>query len=478
MVDSVKKEQADPTFVSNESQTHSTVTDATQAVSKPDSGTEIENANDSEPIIKKEDDEADPEIKTEDDTQKPSIKTEYQEQDQESTNNGNPNNSDNTNEAKNIKSEHHRPAVYSGSMSSQYPMTSVVYIRNLSRPLAIVEFKKFIVMCAGGVQPVKVWFDSIRSHCFIKFQSALIARKVRERMNNIRFPAQETHRLAMVTDYIPEEKLDEWIQTEENEGNRSLTRWVVKYTKGENGSSAELVVDDSVFSNKGDRRDSGVRTEAGEDLRSRLGGIQPNTEKLNSRSPSPERERGRTHKTSRNRSYSPSRSRSPYRARSFDSRSRSPSRTLSRTRSPERLRNKDRERDDRLKSNKRVMFYTKVTPSKRFSEASADIVRKRVRERKVPELSEVAFKKNLNYSTHGRLMDATYEKEKSRSRNTRVHKNDDRPTPNRKIKKMGSRQRRKERDRRLRLGGSPSRNSDVTNPTANTHDKVGEDIGI
>lgn len=308
-------------------------------------------------------------------------------------------------EKENGEEEH--SVYFNDKMPSQYPIARVVYIKNLSRPLAVGEFKKFLKMCGGGVDPDRVWFDSIRTHCFAEFSNQKTAQRVRETLNNTRFPAQELQRPLMTTDYIPADKLDEWIKREEEQGPRSLTRWVVHYEKLDTGSiSADLVMENNNQPlQKEPKQDEQTNKRQRED---------DNEESDVSRSPSSEDGRQSHHDR-------------------YDSLSRSRSRSQSRS-------------DEEMKDDEEGVYYTKTLPSKAFREASPDAVRDKIRDLDVSELTDIDFKKNLNYSTHGHLACGFYKVKAQRGGRNR----DSRPQ---------KRRRRANRDRRRREDENSNRDS-------------------
>lgn len=312
---------------------------------------------------------------------------------------------------------------FSDNMPSQYPVTNVVYIKNLSRPLATGEFGKFLKFCAGGAVPQLLWFDSIKTHCFVKFEKLAAAQKVRETLNNTRFPAQELQRPLMATDYIPADKLDEWIKKEEEQGPRSLTRWVVEYKKDQDGNiSAELVTEGAnTIASRIDLNKTG-------DKRPREEHSDAEYEHVHSPSPSPRPDERRSHHPHGSASpRSPSRSRSG----SFTPRSQSRSRSYSRDRMSQDEQRREDDDDDNV-------YYTKTLPEKAFREASPMTVRQQIRRLGVSEITDVEFKKNLNYSTHGCLVSGSNNsKRQQRQRSNRG--NGDRPNKRRRRNKGGRR---------------------------------------
>ncbi|VVT48464.1 uncharacterized protein SAPINGB_P001792 [Magnusiomyces paraingens] len=331
--------------------------------------------------------------------------------------------------------EEPNPAFDSDAVPSQYPITNTIYIWNLSRPLVILELQRHIILCAGGQKPKKIWFDRIRTHCFVEFEDTNASKLAREAIHMSRFPPQHEHRPYMMADYIPPEKLGEWIEMEEKEGVRSLKRWGVKYGKDQDGqATAELILDpgnttqakpkkeslskenkDTTNSNAlqrssrdyddGDkdmeedrRRSSRHRGSRDEGSRSRSPAGRRSRDRGYSRSPSPNGRR-----RSRSPGYSRSRSRS---------RSRSPSRSRSRSwsRSPSRSPNRSR-RD----GSPAPIMHTKTKPSRIFAEPPERIVAERLRRSGSGALGKRSFERNLNYSM-GRKTGTRKQREMDRER--------------------------------------------------------------
>ena len=129
-----------------------------------------------------------------------------------------------------------------------HPPTSSLFIRNFKRPLHIPTLKEHLVKLARSrsdpdSEPVKTFYlDSIRTHAFISFTSTSAASRVRAEMHETRFP-DEPQREPLFVDYIPEEKVQEWIDQETGGGfgrGGNNRRYEVVYNEGPNGVEARL----------------------------------------------------------------------------------------------------------------------------------------------------------------------------------------------------------------------------------------------
>ncbi|KAK9243310.1 hypothetical protein V1506DRAFT_544905 [Lipomyces tetrasporus] len=122
----------------------------------------------------------------------------------------------------------------------KYRPTKSVYIQNFSRPLNIPSLKSHLESLAGS-RLVKFWIDSIRTHCYTIFESVEAASKVREEVYGQTFPLEEKGRKKLATEYIPDSKVDEWIEFEESDQGR-LRKWEVSFGDGlSNGVDADAI---------------------------------------------------------------------------------------------------------------------------------------------------------------------------------------------------------------------------------------------
>ncbi|KIW16735.1 hypothetical protein PV08_03924 [Exophiala spinifera] len=129
-----------------------------------------------------------------------------------------------------------------------HPATSSIYIRNLKRPLHIPSLRNHILTLAKSrdpsddIDPIKVFYlDSIRTHAFVSFSSVSSASRVRTAMHGTRFP-DENMREPLFVDYIPDDKVQDWIERETGGGfgggRAGGRRYEVVYEEGQNGVEA------------------------------------------------------------------------------------------------------------------------------------------------------------------------------------------------------------------------------------------------
>jgi hypothetical protein len=129
--------------------------------------------------------------------------------------------------------------------------TSSIYIRNFKRPLHIPTLREHISQLAqssDSSDPIKTFYlDSVRTHAFITFTSVSAASRARAAMHEARFP-DEPQREPLFADFIPENKVQEWIDQETGGGfggGRSNRRWEVIYNNDQKGVTASLQDADS-----------------------------------------------------------------------------------------------------------------------------------------------------------------------------------------------------------------------------------------
>ncbi|KAE8354280.1 hypothetical protein BDV28DRAFT_131219 [Aspergillus coremiiformis] len=131
--------------------------------------------------------------------------------------------------------------------------TAALYVDGLMRPLQPLALKNHLVNIATspGVSPdpdvvVNFYLDSIKTHCLVSFTSVAAASRARATLHNTVWP-NERNRKTLFVDFIPEHKLQQWIDTEENSRGRGgpPARWEVKYDRTDNGVEAVLKEIDS-----------------------------------------------------------------------------------------------------------------------------------------------------------------------------------------------------------------------------------------
>lgn len=137
-----------------------------------------------------------------------------------------------------------------------HPATAALYIDGLMRPMQPQALRNHLVSLATapGSEPnpsvVQDFFlDSIKTHCFAGFTDLAAASRVRAALHNTIWP-NERNRKILRADFIPEDQIKEWIQTEESSRNRSgpPVRWEVRYESTEDGMRAILAESEGVNS--------------------------------------------------------------------------------------------------------------------------------------------------------------------------------------------------------------------------------------
>ena len=138
---------------------------------------------------------------------------------------------------------------------SQHPATSALYIRNLMRPLNPNQLKSHLSTLAhpppsssppsSPTDPITTFhLDSIRSHALVRFTSVPSASRVRAQLHDRVWPA-ERDRKPLWIDFVPEEKIDKWIevQTSSGSGGRGggMKRWEVVYESSREDGGGEVV---------------------------------------------------------------------------------------------------------------------------------------------------------------------------------------------------------------------------------------------
>lgn len=125
----------------------------------------------------------------------------------------------------------------------RHASTTSIHIWDLSRPLVIRELTAYIAFCAEE-EPVLVWFDRIRSHSFAVFATKAAAAKARDAIDGQVFPQKDLSRKPMKVDFVPTEKVREWIAKQEAASSPAvaLQRWKIIYSGSGKDTTAELVL--------------------------------------------------------------------------------------------------------------------------------------------------------------------------------------------------------------------------------------------
>lgn len=130
-----------------------------------------------------------------------------------------------------------------------HPATSALYIRDFMRPLQPSALKEHLLTLAApsssdpSPQIITQFFlDPIRTHCLVGFASISAASRVRSSLHDRVWPDERTRRPLWV-DFVPEEKLQKWIEVEsEATGSRgqAAKRWEVVYEQEDGNMKAYL----------------------------------------------------------------------------------------------------------------------------------------------------------------------------------------------------------------------------------------------
>lgn len=132
---------------------------------------------------------------------------------------------------------------------SVHPATSALYIRNFMRPLQPLSLKEHLVALAtpSSASPypdiiTDFFLDPIRTHCLVRFSSISAASRVRSTLHDRVWPDERTRRPLWV-DFVPEEKLQKWIEVENEAAvskRQMAKRWEVVYEEEDGGMKAYL----------------------------------------------------------------------------------------------------------------------------------------------------------------------------------------------------------------------------------------------
>jgi uncharacterized membrane protein YgcG len=125
-----------------------------------------------------------------------------------------------------------------------HPATTAIYIRDLMRPLqpqTLEDQIKLVAAKPGSTideEIVDFHLDAIRTHAFVSFTSLAAAARVRSALHDLVWPA-ERGRKPLWVDFIPEDKVRDWIkqETDSGEGRAARNRrWEVIYEKANDGT--------------------------------------------------------------------------------------------------------------------------------------------------------------------------------------------------------------------------------------------------
>ncbi|KAA8576169.1 hypothetical protein EYC84_006324 [Monilinia fructicola] len=121
-----------------------------------------------------------------------------------------------------------------------HPATTALYIRNFVRPLQETRLHDYLTTLATppGSEPEPdaishFHIDRVRTHALVQFKNLSAAARVRSVMHDRVWP-DEPNRKALWVDFIPDEKVKEWIDQEQASGpGRNTKKWEVIYEETE-----------------------------------------------------------------------------------------------------------------------------------------------------------------------------------------------------------------------------------------------------
>ncbi|PYI09941.1 SAP domain protein [Aspergillus sclerotiicarbonarius CBS 121057] len=126
--------------------------------------------------------------------------------------------------------------------------TAALYVGGLMRPLQPVALRNHLVSLASppDASPhpdvvVDFYLDPIKTHCLVSFTTVAAASRARTALHGTVWP-NERNRKTLFVDFIPEDKLPQWIEKEEGSRQRGgpPPRWEVRYEPTDDGVEAVL----------------------------------------------------------------------------------------------------------------------------------------------------------------------------------------------------------------------------------------------
>lgn len=137
---------------------------------------------------------------------------------------------------------------------STHEKTRAIYINNLMRPIKEADLRHYLVDLERPQDSDRdervlrtFYIDSIRTHAFAVFESTASASRVRRNLHGRVWP-RESNRKALFVDFVPEDRVDEWIHSElsDNDSQNHGQRWEVVYRKMSDGSVDAVLQSTSV----------------------------------------------------------------------------------------------------------------------------------------------------------------------------------------------------------------------------------------
>ncbi|PNH46742.1 hypothetical protein VD0004_g1455 [Verticillium dahliae] len=126
-----------------------------------------------------------------------------------------------------------------------HPATRALYIKNFMRPLRAPDVKQHLLDLASSQansieeSAIEIFYlDQIRTHAFAVFSDTSKAMRVRSELHNVIWP-DESNRKPLWVDFVPPEKVHDWILEEEPETGRrasASSRWEIRYERDHDGN--------------------------------------------------------------------------------------------------------------------------------------------------------------------------------------------------------------------------------------------------
>lgn len=165
--------------------------------------------------------------------------------------------------ASNAREEQENVQVNPSSPTSKHPITRALYISNLVRPLQPGLLREHLLAAAlpedasSDEALIEAFhLDKLRTHALVLFSTKAAAVRVRAALHDTVWP-DEPQRKALWVDYIPNAKVQEWIDTEINREDRNV-RWEVVYESSglDTDSAVIATLQDSAASSSAARNSS------------------------------------------------------------------------------------------------------------------------------------------------------------------------------------------------------------------------------
>ncbi|KAI3332098.1 hypothetical protein HD806DRAFT_180799 [Xylariaceae sp. AK1471] len=137
----------------------------------------------------------------------------------------------------------HTPSPERDIEPSIHPATCALYIKNFMRPLRPQAIQEHLLELAtpanSSIDPgtiINFYLDNIRTHSFAVFTSISAASRVRTALHKRVWP-DETNRKALWVDFIPPERFEDWVDTEQQVRDKgSMPRYEVMYDRDYDGN--------------------------------------------------------------------------------------------------------------------------------------------------------------------------------------------------------------------------------------------------